>query len=90
MERDLCDIKTELGFAKNDAWITKDVITLAIAGGAFVSSAISGHRSMPEVLSGSGAAVLLRGLLGSGSKLAKSRREILRKHPMAYLYEIQP
>lgn len=90
MESDLRDIKTELGFAKKEAWITKDVITLAVAGGAFLADTLSGHISLPGVLSGSGAAVLLGGLLGSGTKLAKARREVLRKHPMAYLYEIQP
>jgi hypothetical protein len=90
MEDDFRDLKEELRLAKNEVWLSKDVITLALAGGALLTSAAAGHFAMPEVLSGSGGAVLLGGLLSSGNKLAKSRREILRKHPISYLYEIQP
>lgn len=91
MEDDLKDIKQELGFAKGEALFSKEVITLVLAGGALLAAAATtGHFPMPEVIAGSGGAVLLGGLLGTGNKLAKSRRDVLRKHPMAYLYEVQP
>ncbi len=90
MEDDLTDIKQELGFAKGDALFSKEVITLVLAAGALLAAATTtGQLPMPEVIAGGGGAVLLGGLLGTGNKLAKSRRDVLRKHPMAYLYEVQ-
>jgi len=89
MEDDLKDIKQELGYAKGEALLSKEIVTLVLAGGALLAAAAStGHFVMPEVIAGGGGAVLLGGLLGSGNKLARSRREVLRKHPMSYLYEV--
>jgi len=89
MEDDLRDLKRELGFARRDVWLSKEVVTLAIAGGALLGlAAVAPDMPMPEVVTGAGAVALLGGLLGTGNKLAKARYEILRKHPMAYMYEI--
>ena len=64
-------------------------MTLAIAGGALLGLAAGvPDMAVPEVVTGAGAVALLGGLLGTGNKLAKARYEILRKHPMAYMYEI--
>lgn len=90
MEDDFRDLKRELRFAKGEAWLSKDVITLTLAGIALLGGPVIGqHIAIPEVISGAGGAVLLGGALGTELKLSKSRREILRKHPMAYLYEVQ-
>ena len=89
MEDDLRDLKRELGFARNEAWLGKDVLTLAIAGGALLGAAAGiPDIPVPEVVTGAGSAAMLGGLLGTGNKLAKARYDILRKHPMAYLYEV--
>ncbi|MDX0177377.1 hypothetical protein [Sinorhizobium meliloti] len=89
MEDHLRDLKRELGFARRDAWLSKEVVTLAVAGGALLGLAAGvPDMPMPEVVTGAGAVALVGGLLGIGNKLAKTRYEILRKHPMANLYEV--
>ena len=88
MEDDLADLKKELGFAKRDAWLAKDIVALVIAGGALLAAAGASEFHMPEVLTGAGSAVLLGGFLNTGNKLAKARYDVLRKHSMAYLYEL--
>jgi len=40
------------------------------------------------VITGAGAIALLGGMLGTGNKLAKARYDVMRKHPIAYLYEV--
>ena len=89
METDLKDLKTELGFAKTDAWLSKDVMTLILAGGALAAAASAASFQMPEAIAGGGGMVLLGGLLSRKNKLAKARHEILRKHPTAYLFQLQ-
>lgn len=88
MEDDLSDLKRELGFAKRDVWLSREVMALGLAATALTTALAAPQFLMPEVIAGSGGAVLLGGLLGTGNKLAKARYETLRKHPMAYLYEI--
>jgi hypothetical protein len=88
MEDDLKDLKKELGFAKRDAWLSKEITTLVVAAGALATAATAAHFHMPEVIAGTGGAVLLGGALGVGNKLAKARYDLLRKHPMAYLYQL--
>lgn len=89
MDDDLRDLKRELGFAKRDAWLSKDVLTFTIAGGGLLAAAANPSLfPVPEVLTGAGAVALIGGVLGTGNKLAKARYEVLRKHPMAYLYEL--
>lgn len=88
MEDDLRDLKTELGFSRREAWLSKDVLTFTIAGGGLLAAALTKGIPVPEVLTGVGSAALIGGLLGTGNKLAKARYDILRKHPMAYLYEV--
>jgi hypothetical protein len=89
MEDDLRDLKKELGYAKRDAWLSKDVLALVIAGGALFTAATAAHYHMPEVIVGSGGLALLGGLPSTANKLAKSRYDVLRKHPMAYLYQLE-
>lgn len=89
MEDDFRDLKRELGFAKREAWLSKEFLTLAVAGGGLLAAGLGLQNApIPEVLTGGGAAVLLGGMLGTGNKLAKARYDVLRKHPMAYLYEV--
>jgi len=89
MEDDLRDLKAELGFSKRDVWLSKEVLTLTIAGGGLLAAAASvPHVPAPEVITGAGAVALLGGLFGTGNKLAKARYDVMRKHPMAYLYEV--
>jgi hypothetical protein len=86
MESDLYAIKRELGFGIKEALLSKDVITLVLAGGGLMQWAARGGMTLPEVVSGV-SAVTLGGVLSAKTKLAKTRREVLARHPMAYLYE---
>jgi hypothetical protein len=48
------------------------------------------HHLLSPTFTGLGAGVsAITGLLSVGNKYLQSRREILNKHPMAYLYEAQ-
>lgn len=88
MDRDFRELKRELGFSRREAWLTKDVTTLVLAGGTLLAAAAGAALHLPEVLTGAGAAATVGGVLTAGNKLARARYETLRKHPMAYLYEV--
>ena len=88
MDRDFRELKRELGFSRREAWLTKDVTTLVLAGGTLLAAAAGAALHLPEVLTGAGAVATVGGVLTAGNKLARARYETLRKHPMAYLYEV--
>jgi hypothetical protein len=90
MEKDFRDLKDELQLARADALFTKDMVTLAnVVGAASTLATAFAVAPVPEVVGPTGGAVLLMGVLGTVTKLAKSRREVMRKHPMAYLYQLE-
>jgi hypothetical protein len=89
MRDDFSDLRTELGYADKEFWFSKDIVTLVIAGVTFTGGILTGNFAVPGVVSGTGGIVSLGGLLSNSTRLAKARRETLRKHPMAYLYELQ-
>lgn len=88
MERDFRALKDELRFARNEAWLDKGFIAL-VSTAVLSGAAMAGFGVMPEVIGPAGAAVALAGALGPVNKLAKTRLDVLQKHPMAYLYELQ-
>jgi hypothetical protein len=88
MEDDLRDLKQELGLAKTDVILSKDTVAFVLAGATVVSGALAGHLSIPEAMSAGGAPATIGGILNVMSKFGSKRREVLRKHPMAYLYEV--
>ncbi len=89
MEDDFRDLKAELGVAKKDGFFTKEVVTLVLAVSTFVATvATGGAATIPAAIAGTGGVVTLGGLLGARNKLGKARRELLRKHPLAFLYEV--
>lgn len=90
MEGDLRDLKSELGIARKQALLTHHSITLVVAGSALLSSA-AGYPLIPvppEFTSILGGIGVLGGLMGTHTTFAKERREILRRHPMSYLYQL--
>jgi hypothetical protein len=89
MRRDCASLRKELGYANREAWLSKDFVTLALMGGAAAVAAFVPGVPMPEAAAISAIALPFVGVLGSTSKLAKARREVLAKHPMAYLFELQ-
>lgn len=90
MERDLVELKKELGFAKKDALLSRDIVALVIVGGALIAAAAAAPPFvLPGVIAGGSGVALIGGLLGAGNKLAKARYDVLRNHKMAYLYQLQ-
>jgi hypothetical protein len=66
------------------------MITAAVAGLGTLASISFGVPLVVEgVLTAIGAPVTVGGLLGSRNKYLASRKSILQKHPMAYLYSLQ-
>jgi hypothetical protein len=89
MAKDMRDLKKELRLAEKDAWFSKDVLTTLVIAGTVLTAATSAQFQMPEVIAGTGGAVLVGGLFDTSRKLAKSRCNVLREHPMAYLYQLE-
>lgn len=85
--RDLCEA------LKLEAWQmlpTKEVIVAVLGGLASVGSlALNTVLPMPGVISSTGAAAAIGGLLASRSKYVKARRKVLQEHPISYLYEAE-
>jgi hypothetical protein len=88
MKTDLRDLRAELGFARRDALLSKEILAFALTA---VGTAASWLFGVPVALEGvvtaAGAPVAIGGLLAARNKYLKERRSILKEHPMAYLYE---
>jgi|ERR1019366_700463 hypothetical protein len=90
MKDDLTSLREELGFARNEVLFSKEMITAAVAGlGTIASFAFGAPYLVAGLVTSVGAPVAIGGLLGSHNKFLSSRKAILQKHPMAYLYELQ-
>jgi len=90
MKDDIDSLREELGLARNEILFSREMITSAVAGlGTIATVAFSTPLLIAGVVTGVGAPVLIGGLLGSANKYRSTRRLLLQKHPMAYLYEIE-
>jgi hypothetical protein len=90
MKGDVRDLKKELGFARNDAFLSKEFFATVLTG---VGTAASWLFGMPFAIEGvitsTGGPAAIGGLLGVRNKYLQAREEVLKKHPMAYLYQAQ-
>lgn len=90
MIKDLQNLRTELGFAKKDALLSKEILVTAIAAFGTVASWACGLPvDLPQVATWSGAPVAIGGLLAARNRYLGARHAIIQKHPMAYLYELK-
>jgi hypothetical protein len=92
MRDDLAQLKSELKLEFKQALWSKDVIVSLLAGaGAIAAVAFAAPIAMAVGVTSAGfsAPVAVGGVLASRAKFLKSRAELLRKHPMAYLYEVR-
>lgn len=90
MKSDLDDLKAELGFAKREAALSKDVLVSAIAAMGTVAAWTTGlSQQLLDAVSTLGAPATVGGLLSAGNKYLATRRSILQRHPMAYIYELK-
>jgi hypothetical protein len=88
MKDDLKDLRAELGFAGREALLSKEVLVTAITAVGTAASWLFGVPvNLEGVVTAAGAPVAIGGLLAARNKYLKERSAILKKHPMAYLYE---
>jgi hypothetical protein len=81
---DLRDLKEALKLEAQQVVGTKEIIASIATTAATVAALMTGV--LPVAISGGLAT--LGGLIASKSRFVKARHEILKKHPMAYLYEM--
>jgi hypothetical protein len=90
MDRDLRELRKELGFARRDAILSKEVLVTALAAlGTVASWALDVPVSLTGITTAGGASVTVGGLLAARNKYLSARHTIMKSHPMAYLYEAQ-
>ena len=90
-EDDLAALQEELRLEKRSAILSKDVlITIIALTGSLALALFANQFQIPTVftLSGSGLPITAGGVLSARDKFAKSRSDLLRKHPMAFLHEL--
>jgi len=88
MKGDLKELRAELGFAGRDAFLSKEFLVTAITAIGTAASWLFGVPvNLEGVVTAAGAPVAIGGLLAAQNKYLKERSAILKKHPMAYLYE---
>lgn len=88
MKDDLRQLRSELRLSATEALTNKEILA-AVLGGAAAVTAPFFHFQLPDVVSASGGAVSIGGLLALRTKFVKSRYDVLKNHPMAYLYELK-
>ncbi len=88
MKEDLRILKQELGFAGRESLSSKEIVVTAV--GAF-SAAVLVKYGIPidlaGVVTGGGTATTIGGLFATWNKYSATRRNIMRKYPMAYMFE---
>ena len=92
MKDDIAALKDELRLSKKETFLSKEIITIGVVG-ALAASYFTGHhvvelgKELNQLVTWGGVPVTLGGAYVVGSKFQAKRHEILKKHPMAYLYE---
>ena len=83
---DLTSLKRELRWTAVETLGSPEFVVAALGVTSLVASGLQPSVSNPWSLPG--APVSIGGLLALKSKFARTRHEVLRRHPMAYLYEM--
>jgi hypothetical protein len=95
MEDDLADLKDELGIARRDAILSKESLTLVSLGMVGLGALTAGAAltaiplAIAAAVKTAGVVASIGGPLALGHKYGAARKQVLRQHPMAYLYEIE-
>jgi hypothetical protein len=90
MKDDLATLKDELSLERDEAFFSKEMLAAALATvGTIASQMFAMPLVVPDVFTAMGVTVTIGGFLAVRNKYLASRRSILRKHPMAYLFEMQ-
>jgi hypothetical protein len=88
MKADFKDLRAELGFARNEVFLSKEFFaTVLTATGTVASWLYGAPLALEGVITAAGVPAAIGGLLGVRNKYLKERQSVMKKHPMAYLYE---
>jgi hypothetical protein len=88
-EDDVAALQEELKLEWTQTLLSKDVLlTFLGVVGSLGSLIFPPAMALAGVFTASGAAVTVGGVLATRSKLLKARADLMRKHPMAFLYEL--
>ncbi len=88
MKTDLKELRDELGFARNEVLLSKEFfVTVLTATGTVASWLFGVPLALEGVITAAGTPVAIGGLMGVHNKYLKEREAVMKKHPMAYLYE---
>jgi hypothetical protein len=89
MRSDLASLKSELGTAKRDVLLSKDIVLTALAAvGSIASWALGIPIPIAGTITAAGVPATLVGTAATANKYVASRRAVMQKHPMAYFYEM--
>jgi hypothetical protein len=90
MKIDFKNFKDELGLARRDALLSKEIVITALATiGTVASWAFDVPFHLPGAVALADIPTTIWGLLSARNKYLGARRGVMEKHPMAYLYEAQ-
>lgn len=90
MRDNLAILKDELRLERKEALFSKEMLVAALATvGTVASQMLAVPLVLPDVFTAMGASATIGGLLAVRNKYLASRRSTLRKHPMAYLFEMR-
>jgi hypothetical protein len=81
MEEDLSDLKKELGMARNDLLLSKEMGVLLLAAAGVVAAPVAASAFAPVVKT-----VGVGALLATGIKYKRAREKAFREHAMSWLY----
>ncbi|MBJ6127204.1 hypothetical protein [Microvirga splendida] len=89
MKDDLAHLKDELRIANREVLFSKEILVTAIAAAGSLYAATKGIPfDVPSAMTIAGAPVTAGGLLATHNKFTATRKAIMKKHPMAYLHEL--
>ncbi|MCJ2105915.1 hypothetical protein MKK70_11115 [Methylobacterium sp. E-041] len=90
MTDDLKFLRDELRSSKKEVFFSKEIVMSAVAATAsFIAASKGVPLDIPGVWNAAGSAITIGGILSTQNKFASSRAAIMKKHPMAYLYELE-
>jgi hypothetical protein len=86
---DVTALQQELHSEAKQAILSKDVlVTILATAGSLALAMFAQQFHIPTVFTLASAPVTVGGLISAREKFVRSRSDILRKHPMAFIYEL--
>ena len=88
MKDDLQQLRSELRLLATETLTARELLVAVLAGTVAIASPYV-NFALPNVTSVSGGVVSIGGMLALRTKFARSRLDVLKNHPMAYLHEVK-